>query len=359
MIVAKKILFLDRDGTLVEEPSDQQVDELVKIRLVAGVIPALLELRDFGYRFVMVSNQDALGTSAFPQHKFDVCQQHILALFESQGIVFDKIFICPHTAEDACDCRKPRAGLLTSFLAVNDIDVSASAVVGDRDTDLQLADKIGLRGFLVDARSAAQSWRDIASELCHGDRRAKVQRRTNETDIELEVNLDCESPISIATGIGFYDHMLEQIAKHGGFSLTVRCVGDTEIDDHHTIEDTAICLGNALRQALGSKHGVARYGFVLPMDESEAQVSIDLSGRASLVFDGAFPRERIGDMATEMVQHFFRSLGDSLGASLHIHVRGSNTHHMVEACFKSVGRAIRQAIRRDGGTLPSTKGVLG
>lgn len=353
-----KILFIDRDGTLVAEPADNQVDRLDKIRLVDGVIPALLELRNHGYRFVMVSNQDGLGTEAFPAAQFQLCQDHILALFESQGVIFDEIFICPHTADAGCECRKPRAGLLTGFLARHNVDLLASAVIGDRETDLQLAERIGVQGFLIDPSGAHESWRKIVTALCHGARHAEVTRKTSETNIRVAVNLDRELPISVATGIGFYNHMLEQIAKHGGFSLNLQCDGDTEIDDHHTVEDTAICLGTALRNALGNKFGIDRYGFVVPMDESEARVSIDLSGRSFLVFEGDFPADRVGEMSTEMVQHFFRSLADSLGAALHIHVRGSNTHHMVEACFKAVGRVLRQAMRRDGNTLPSTKGVL-
>jgi imidazoleglycerol-phosphate dehydratase/histidinol-phosphatase len=356
--MAKQILFIDRDGTLIEEPADFQVDEISKVRLVNGVIPALIELRDFGYRFVMVSNQDGLGTDAFPEADFEACQQHVLALFESQGITFDSVFICPHLPAEGCECRKPRAGLLTAYLAANDIELSASAVIGDRPTDQELADRIGVRSFMIAKDDADENWSAIVTELCYSDRRARVERRTNETDISVSVNLDRDAPVSISTGIGFYDHMLEQIAKHGGFALSVECAGDLEIDDHHTVEDTALCLGAALRKALGSKLGVGRYGFVVPMDESEARVSIDLSGRARYVFNGTFPTERVGEMATEMVQHFFLSLSDALGAALHIEVSGENSHHMVEACFKAVGRSLRQAIRRDGNAMPSTKGSL-
>ena len=355
--MGKRILFIDRDGTLIEEPADFQVDKVSKVRLVAGVIPALIELRDHGYRFVMVSNQDGLGTDAFPQADFDACQEHVLALFESQGLTFDEIFICPHMPEAACECRKPRAGLLTAYLAANDIDLNASAVIGDRPTDAELADRIGVSSFTI-ADAAAKTWRSIVTELCYSDRRATLERKTNETSISVSVNLDREEPVAVSTGIGFYDHMLEQIAKHGGFALRVECAGDLEIDDHHTVEDTALCLGAALREALGSKLGIGRYGFVVPMDESEARVSIDLSGRARYVFEGVFPTERVGEMATEMVQHFFLSLSDALGAALHIEVSGKNSHHMVEACFKAVGRALRAAIRRDGSSLPSTKGTL-
>jgi len=356
--MGKRILFIDRDGTLIEEPADFQVDEVSKVRLIDGVIPALIELRDHGYRFVMVSNQDGLGTAAFPQADFDACQQHVLALFESQGVNFDAVFICPHLPADGCECRKPRAGLLTAYLAANDIDLTASAVIGDRPTDAELANRIGVNSFTIAVDDAVKNWRSIVTELCYSDRCAQIERRTNETRISVSVNLDREAPIAVATGIGFYDHMLEQIAKHGGFALSVACAGDLEIDDHHTVEDTALCLGTALREALGTKLGVGRYGFVVPMDESEARVSIDLSGRARYVFDGVFPTERVGEMATEMVQHFFLSLSDSLGAALHIEVSGENSHHMVEACFKAVGRAIRQAIRREGIAMPSTKGTL-
>jgi len=358
--MASNVLFIDRDGTLIEEPEDKQVDALEKIRLVDNVIPALLELAKSGYRFVMVSNQDGLGTDSFPEGEFRICQDHVMALFASQGIEFDAVFICPHLPDEGCECRKPRAGLLTRYLAETDIDLGASGVIGDRSTDLELAEKIGVRGFLIDPNQGPEhTWHGITDALCFTERQASVERITNETKIRAAVNLDTGSPIAVSTGIGFYDHMLEQVSKHGGFSLTLECEGDLEIDDHHTVEDTAICLGSALRQALGNKRGIGRYGFVLPMDESEAKVSVDLSGRGAFVFNGQFPRESVGELSTEMVEHFFRSLSESLGAALHIDVTGQNAHHMVEACFKSVGRALRDAIRRDGDELPSTKGTLG
>jgi len=354
-----RVLFIDRDGTLIVEPDDFQIDALEKVQLVEGVIPALLELAAHGYRFVMVSNQDGLGTDAFPESQFHECQDHMLAIFASQGIAFDEILICPHLPDDGCECRKPRAGLLVRYLAENDIDLGNSAVIGDRDTDIELANRIGVPGLMLGSDGDnALSWSAIVDHLCYAERQASVARRTSETRISATVNLDRTEPLQIATGIGFYDHMLEQIAKHGGFSLVLACEGDIEIDDHHTVEDTAICLGDALRKALGNKLGAGRYGFVVPMDESEARVSIDLSGRGRFVFQGDFPREHVGELATEMVEHFFRSLSDSLGAAVHIEVRGENAHHMVEACFKSVGRALRQAIRRDGNEMPSTKGTL-
>ena len=357
--MASSVLFIDRDGTLIEEPDDNQVDALHKVRLVAGVIPALLELAQCGFRFVMVSNQDGLGTPSFPEAQFRECQDHVLALFASQGITFDEIYICPHLPDAGCECRKPRAGLLTRYLAETDIDLQTSAVIGDRQTDLDLAARIGVRGLLLaPEKGRGATWAGIVDTLCNADRQASIERITNETRITATVNLDTPEPIQVSTGIGFYDHMLEQIAKHGGFSLALLCDGDLEIDDHHTIEDTAICLGSALRRALGNKRGIGRYGFVAPMDESKAHVTLDLSGRGRFVFSGRFPREVVGEMATEMVEHFFRSLADSLGAALHIEVHGENAHHMIEACFKSTGRSLRQAIRRDGHEMPTTKGSL-
>lgn len=357
--MADKVLFIDRDGTLIVEPDDFQVDAIDKVRLVDGVIPALLELGAHGYRFVMITNQDGLGTASFPQADFDAPHALVMSLFASQGVLFDEVFICPHLPEDRCNCRKPRTGLLTKYLAANNIDLQHSAVIGDRATDIELAARIGVQGLLVNCDiEGVLTWPEIVARLCYSDRVATIERVTNETRISATVNLDALQPIAISTGIGFYDHMLEQVAKHGGFGLDLQCAGDLEVDEHHTVEDTAICLGSALRKALGNKYGIGRYGFLLPMDESEAQVALDLSGRMAFEFDGVFPRESIGELSTEMVEHFFRSLAEALGASLHIRVTGRNAHHMAEACFKGVGRALRQAIRRDGTDLPSTKGAL-
>ncbi|MGB5165992.1 MAG: bifunctional histidinol-phosphatase/imidazoleglycerol-phosphate dehydratase HisB [Woeseiaceae bacterium] len=354
-----KVLFIDRDGTLIEEPPDQQVDAVEKIRLLEQVIPALRELAAHGYRFVMVSNQDGLGTASFPQQDFDLCHEHTLALFNSQGIEFDEIFICPHLPDAGCDCRKPRTGLLTRYLAATDIDLAGSAVIGDRETDLELAERIGVAGLKIELDGPREhSWPGIVDLLCHSDRVATVERNTSETDIVAAVNLDTAELTEISTGIGFFDHMLEQVAKHGGFSLELACSGDLEIDEHHTVEDVAITVGSAMRKALGNKFGIGRYGFVMPMDESEAKVVLDLSGRSAFVFKADFPRDNVGELSTEMVEHFFKSFADALGAALHIEVSGTNTHHMVEACFKGVGRCLRQAIRREGTEMPSTKGVL-
>ena len=353
-----KVLFVDRDGTLIEEPADNQVDALHKVRLVPGVINALQRLRDLGYRFVMISNQDGLGTTSFPQADFDVCQEHTLALFASQGVRFDEVLICPHREDDGCDCRKPRTGLLTRYLANNDLDMASCAVVGDRNTDMELAATMGIRGFQINKGEPPLSWEGICVGLTPGARTGEIERSTSETSIRATVNLDAATPLTVNTGIGFYDHMLEQIANHGGFSLNVQCNGDLNVDEHHTIEDTALCIGEALKIALGDKRGIARYGFQLPMDESEARVSLDLSGRPFCKFSGEFPRDRVGQMPTELVPHFFQSVADSLGAALHISVTGSNSHHMVEACFKAFGRTLRQAIRLESNEVPSTKGML-
>jgi imidazoleglycerol-phosphate dehydratase/histidinol-phosphatase len=354
---APPTLFVDRDGVLVEEPSDEQIDRLDKIRFLPGVFPALLELRRAGYRLVMITNQDGLGTAAFPRADFERCQQFIVEALASQGVVFDAICICPHSVADQCDCRKPKAGIVREYLRDHDYDRARSAVIGDRDTDMQLAENLGVRGLRI-ARDGAESatWPAVAAELL--TRRASVHRRTRETEVEVRVGLGAAGPQQISTGIGFFDHMLEQLAKHGGFELQLKCQGDLHIDEHHTVEDCALALGEALRTALGDKAGIGRYGFLLPMDEAEAQVAIDLSGRAYFVFEGRFPREAVGSLPTELVPHFFRSLSDALGCALHLTVRGENTHHMIEACFKGVGRALRPALARQGTDLPSTKGLL-
>lgn len=356
-MTAQRILFIDRDGTLIEEPADKQVDSLAKVRLAPGVMPALLELKRAGYRFVLVSNQDGLGTDSFPEASFRGPQDFLRQLFASQGIEFDAEFFCPHFPADDCDCRKPKTGLLTEYMAGRVIDREASCVIGDRQTDLDLAANLGIQGIRIHG-DGGETWPAIAARLCRPHRVARVQRRTKETDITVAVDLDHESPVVVATGIGFFDHMLEQVARHGGFSLELTCAGDLQVDEHHTVEDCALALGQALRTALGDKLGIGRYGFVLPMDEALAQVAIDLSGRPYAVFTGRFDREAVGGLPTELVPHFFRSLADSLGAAIHIEVRGENTHHMIEACFKGTGRALRRAFRVRGVDVPSTKGVL-
>jgi imidazoleglycerol-phosphate dehydratase/histidinol-phosphatase len=353
---AKQVLFIDRDGTLIEEPADQQVDSINKIKLLPGVIPALLQLQTAGYELVVVSNQDGMGTASFPEANFLAAQNFMRELFASQGIRFAAEFFCPHFSKDNCDCRKPKTGLLTEYLKQN-IDQQNSYVIGDRDTDMQLATNIGVQGIRI-GNDPSLTWAQIAARLGKRQRIAAVTRKTKETDINVVVNLDQETPVHIDTGLAFFDHMLEQIARHGGFALQLTCKGDLHIDEHHTIEDCALALGQALRTALGDKKGIGRYGFLLAMDESLAQVAIDLSGRAYFVWEGQFGRDQIGQLPTELVPHFFRSLSDTLAAAINIKVTGENTHHMIEACFKGVGRALRQAFRIEGTELPSSKGVL-
>ena len=355
--MSKKILFIDRDGTLIAEPFDQQVDRLDKFVLEPDCIPALLRLRDAGYAFVMVTNQDGLGTPSFPEKEFQPPQKLLLDILGSQGITFEAIRVCPHTSADRCDCRKPKTGLLTDYVKDTAWLREQSAVIGDRETDIQLAQNLGVRGLRYERKTLG--WTEIARQLVDAPRRASIVRKTKETSITVTVDLDATAPIKLATGLGFFDHMLEQIARNAGISLVIECKGDLHIDEHHSIEDTGLALGTALRQALGDKRGVGRYGFVMPMDESKAEVSIDLSGRAWLVFEARFPRENVGEMPTEMVSHFFKSVSDNLAATLHMKVTGDNTHHMIEALFKGFGRALRPAVARNAGSeIPSSKGVL-
>jgi len=351
-------LFIDRDGTLIEEPADEQVDSFEKLRLLPGVVPALLRLRGAGFRFVMVTNQDGLGTAAFPAAQFEGPQRLLVQILESQGIRFEDVLVCPHRATDGCGCRKPATALVDGYIARHPIDRARSRVIGDRPSDLELAARLGLEGIAM-TQGDAGAWDAIADRLtARAPRRARIERRTRETAVNAAVDLDAGEPVDIATGIGFLDHMLDQLARHGGWSLRLACRGDLHVDEHHTVEDCALVVGEALRAALGDKRGIGRYGFVLPMDEAQAQVAVDLSGRPYAAFTGTFPRECVGGLPTELVPHFFRSLSTALGAAIHVDVRGENAHHMVEACFKGLGRALRQAIRLEGDGLPTTKGLL-
>lgn len=351
----RRILFIDRDGTLVVEPEDEQLDSLEKLELMEGVIPALLQLREAGYEFVIVSNQDGRGTKAFPEEDFRGPHEKMRSLFASQGITFGAEHIDPHFEADGSPDRKPGIGMVLEYLKSGELDLADSWVIGDRVTDLELAENMGIGGLRCGPEG--QTWAEIARYLCERPRTAEARRATRETDIELRVDLD-GSGTEIDTGIGFFDHMLDQLASHGGFALTLRCRGDLHIDEHHTVEDCALAMGEALDAALGDRRGIGRYGFTLPMDESLAQVAVDLSGRPAFAFEAEFPRDAVGGLSTEMVRHFFASLAQALRAAIHMQVRGDNTHHMVEALFKGAGRALRPALARDAGGVPSTKGML-
>jgi imidazoleglycerol-phosphate dehydratase/histidinol-phosphatase len=354
--MSDKILFVDRDGCLLEEPADGQVDSYAKFALLSGVIAALQRFIAAGYELVMVSNQDGLGTDTFPEADFIGPHELLLRILASQGIGFREILIDRSFAHQGLATRKPGTGLLHHYLADDSWSRAGSAMVGDRDTDMQLAANLGVRGLRVGPQGG--NWSELAHLMLDAPRIASIVRQTQETRVSVHVDLDRAADAQVHTGLGFFDHMLQQIGKHAGLSLVLQCDGDLRVDEHHTVEDCALALGQALRQALGDKRGIGRYGFSLPMDESAADARLDLSGRPYFVFDGRFPRERVGDLPTELVPHFFRSLCEALGANLHVSVRGDNAHHMVEACFKVVARSLRQALRRDGDEVPSTKGAL-
>ena len=398
----KKLLFIDRDGTIIREPADEQIDSFEKLQFVPRAISSLAFLRQHtDYEFVMVSNQDGLGTDAFPEDTFWPVQNFILDTLRGEGVTFDDILIDPHFPEDNAPTRKPNTGLVQKYIDNPDYDIAHSYVIGDRDTDRQFAANIGC-GFLhinsapstppvlsgspappvlsgspappvlsgspvppvlsgsPAESSSAESWQRAVAIAYGGERTAEVRRTTKETDIYVKLDLDGNGHCDITTGLGFFDHMLEQIGKHGMIDLTIHTKGDLHVDEHHTIEDTALALGECLLQALGDKRGIERYGYSLPMDDCLCSVCLDFGGRPWLVWDAEFHRERIGEMPTEMFLHFFKSLSDAAKMNLNIRAEGNNEHHKIEGIFKALARALKMAVRRDvyHYELPSTKGTL-
>lgn len=369
----KTALFIDRDGTLViEPPIDYQLDNFEKLEFYPKVIRNLFEIRKrLDHEFVMVTNQDGLGTSSFPEDTFWGVHNLMLQTFKGEGITFDDILIDRSFPEDNLPTRKPGIGMLGKYTS-GDYDLSNSYVIGDRMTDVQLAKNLGCKAILMNEDIdileelrdicvlQTNDWDRIADFLIAGERKAEVRRSTKETNIYVSVNLDGKGKCSINTGLGFFDHMLEQIGKHGLIDLTIQTKGDLEVDEHHTIEDTGIALGEVLYKALGDKRGIERYGFCLPMDDCLCQVALDFGGRPWLVWDAKFNREKIGDMPTEMFMHFFKSLSDSAKMNLNIKAEGENEHHKIEGIFKAFARALKNAKNRDifNFELPSTKGIL-
>lgn len=350
-----RAIFVDRDGTIIAEPEDEQVDSLEKLSFVPGAISALKALTGLGFELVMVTNQDGLGTAAFPEEDFYPAQNFMLRTLEGEDVVFDDILIDRHFPEDNSPCRKPGTGMFTKYLD-GSYDLSGSYVIGDRDSDMELARNLGAKGLKI----GQLSWDEIVRTIRATERSATVERKTAETDIRVRVDLDGKGESSVDSGLKFFDHMLNQLIHHGGLSLELSCKGDLEVDEHHTMEDVGIALGEAIRLALGDKRGINRYGFALPMDESRAIVLLDFGGRSELVWDVVFTREMVGDVPTEMFKHFFKSLCDSLRCNLYIQARGENNHHLIEGVFKAFSRTIRQAAARNvfSYDLPSSKGLL-
>ena len=361
----KKVLFIDRDGTIIAEPEDEQVDSFEKLTFLPGAISCLSKIaKETDFELVMVTNQDGLGTDTFPEDTFWPVQNKILEILKGEGVTFAEIFIDRTTPSQKAPTRKPGTAMLVKFLAKG-IDLNSSYVIGDRPTDVELAKNLGCKAIFVgnenipDTELRTRDWNDIYKYLKQIPRIAKVNRKTTETDILIELNLDGTGKSSIDTGIGFFDHMLEQIARHGNMDLTIKVNGDLHIDEHHSIEDVAIALGDAVLRALGGKKGIERYSFVLPMDDCLAQVALDFGGRPWLVWDVKFKREKVGELPTELFFHFFKSFSDNAKCNLNINAEGQNEHHKIEAIFKAFAKAIRQAVRQtDNFNLPSTKGSL-
>ncbi|HAF27909.1 MAG TPA: bifunctional histidinol-phosphatase/imidazoleglycerol-phosphate dehydratase [Bacteroidales bacterium] len=363
----RKILFLDRDGTIIKEPEDEQIDSLEKLEFVPGVIRSLYQLiYQFDYELVMVSNQDGLGTNSYPIESFDLVQDKLMKTLNGEGIKFSEILIDKSFPDEKLPTRKPEIGLVQKYVNEN-LDYAKSFVIGDRMSDLQLAKNMNIKGILLgnmrldtDEFKICSNWSEISEVIRNNYRTSKLIRKTNETDIEIRLSLNGNGNSNISTGLKFFDHMLEQFAKHSEIDLSIKVKGDLEVDEHHTIEDTALALGETFRNALGNKKGIERYGFTLPMDDCLAQVAIDFGGRPWLVWNADFNREKIGDMPTEMFYHFFKSFSDAAQCNINIKAEGTNEHHKIESIFKALAKAIKMAFKQDSDSmqLPSTKGIL-
>jgi imidazoleglycerol-phosphate dehydratase/histidinol-phosphatase len=362
----KKVLFIDRDGTLIVEPPDEQVDSLEKLEFLPGVIVNLHKIAtELDFELVMVTNQDGLGTTAFPEEKFWIVQNKMLTTLANEGILFSDILIDRTVPQNKAPTRKPGTGMLTDYMT-GDYDLKNSFVIGDRITDINLAQNLGCQAIYISKSKHAGAvlsttdWGQVYQFLACPPRTAQVNRITGETNISLKLNLDGTGQTQVETGLGFFNHMLELLARHSGCDIELKVNGDLNVDEHHTIEDTAMVLGEGFTMALGDKRGIGRYGFLLPMDESLAQVALDFSGRSQLIWQVTFKREKIGDMPTEMFYHFFKSFCDTARCTLNIKAEGGNEHHKIEAVFKAIAKAIKMAITRDPGEkkIPSTKGVL-
>ena len=361
----KKVLFIDRDGTLIREPDDEQIDSLAKLSFLPGALVSMNQIASrLSYELVMVTNQDGLGTDSFPEADFWPAHNKMLETFESAGVVFDEILIDRTFESEQADTRKPGIGMLRGYLD-GSYDIHNSYVIGDRTTDVQLAKNLGAKAIYIGEETpgavlCTRDWGQIFIHLLAAERSSSVNRTTNETEISISLDLNGNGKADNKTGIPFFDHMLDQLARHGQLDLSVKVKGDLEVDEHHTIEDTALALGEAFNNALGDKKGIERYGFCLPMDDCLAQVAIDFGGRNWLEWDAKFTREMIGNMPTEMFFHFFKSFSDTAKCNLNIKAEGTNEHHKIEAIFKAFAKAIRMAVKQDPSntTLPSTKGVL-
>ena len=362
-----KLVLVDRDGTIIKEPPDKQIDSLEKLEFVPGVISGLNLLSRAGYSLVLVSNQDGLGTESNPTEDYEKVQEKIISLLSGEGISFDEVFVCPHLPEDNCECRKPKTGLVDNYIARLKPDLNRSFIIGDRSSDVQFGNALGFKTALLglddscDPDFSSEYFSVICRWILDRSRSSQVRRVTDETSIEIEIILDGKGDNNISTRIRFFDHMLEQLSKHSGISIKIKAEGDTDLDEHHTVEDTGLALGEALSIAIGDKRGIERFGFAVPMDEASSEVSLDLSGRSRLEFDGHFKREMVGELPTELVEDFFKAFSDTLKCTLHIRVDGRNDHHKIESIFKAVGRVLKDSVRTnidEINRIPSTKGIL-